>query len=158
MHAIFSSASDVDHCRDHLGRDDRRLGHRGHRLDDQHPGHLGHRLDDQHLDRRTHDLGHLGDQHPGRHLDDQRLERLDALDRRYLLGHGQEHLPVNDQCEHPRRHLGDQHLGQKGEGPLADDQLRGHLDAHFLEVEELDDHHRVAVELDDRLAQYEEQQ
>jgi hypothetical protein len=32
------------------------------------------------------------------------------------------------------------------------------LDAHFPEVEELDDHRLVAAELDDRLAQYVEQE
>ena len=122
VHATSSSASDVGHCHDHLGRDDRRLGHLGHHLDDRRRGHLGHHPDDQHPDHQTRDLDHLGDQHLGHHLDDQHLERLDALDRQYLLGHDQEHLQANDRCEHPRRHSDDQHLGQKGEGPLADGQ------------------------------------
>ena len=38
-------------------------------------------------------------------------------------------------------------------GPLVADQLQGRLGEHCLVVEELDDRHQEAVELDDHLAQ-----
>jgi hypothetical protein len=151
--ATFSLANGVGHCHDHPHLDDRRLGHQGRRQDGQHQGHQGHHLDDRRQDHQSCDLGHLGDQRQGHRLGDQRRGRLDALGHQCQLGHDRVHLLEDGQCVRQHRHLDDQHQGRQDVGPLVADQLQARLGEHCLVVEELDDRHQEAVELDDHLAQ-----